>query len=263
MDAKSDVIVIKIGGKPATNDAVQRLFAGDLSVLAASSRVVIVHGGGAEVSRVSKALGLEPEFRDGIRMTTPAEMDIVDMVLAGKVNKEITRRFISCGVSAFGLSGVDGSLFTGRSLGTAEENRTGHVASVDTRPLDVLLAAGYVPVIASVSIDNAGNGININADEAALDIATALSAHSLLFLSDIPGIILGGNVASTLTEADIEREITAGTISGGMIPKARSSAAALRRGVREIVIGEFNVAGDLERLLSGRQGTRINQEQLA
>ena len=263
MQAKSDIIVIKIGGKPATNDAVQRLFAGELAAVSANSRVVIVHGGGAEVSRVSKALGLDPVFKDGIRMTTAAEMDIVDMVLAGKVNKEIARRFISCGVAAFGLSGVDGGLFTGRSVGSVQENRTGHVASVNVRPLEVLLAADYVPVIASVSTDDTGNGININADEVALDIAAALGARSLLFLSDIPGIILDGNVASALTETDIEREITAGTISGGMIPKARSSAAALRRGVREIVIGEFNETGDLQRLLNGRQGTRIHQEQLA
>jgi acetylglutamate kinase len=254
---EQDVIAIKIGGKPAGDDATQRIFARELAQLQAGHRIVVIHGGGAEVSRITKTFGLQPVFKDGIRMTSAAEMEIVDMVLAGKVNKEIVRRFQSCGVPAFGFSGADGPLFTGESVDAVAQNRTGHVKKVDRKPLDLLMDGGYVPVIASVSVDDAGNALNINADEAALDVAAALHARSLLFLSDTPGIILDTTVAPQLTEAEIEREIGAGAISGGMIPKARSSIAALKRGVEQIIIGEFNEYGDLARLLDGSQGTRI------
>ncbi len=254
---KDDIVAVKIGGRPATDDAGQRLFARELAAELSNCRVAIVHGGGAEVSRVSKLLGLEPTFRDGIRMTSPAEMEIVDMVLAGRVNKEIVRRLQSCGVPAFGLCGADGSLFTATSVDDTERNRTAHVARVDPRPLMLLLDAGYVPVIASVSQDDAGRGLNVNADEAALDIAAALGARTLLFLSDTPGIIISGEVARRLTEREIEEAIASRAITGGMIPKARSSVAALKRGVSEIIIGEYRSEGDLSALLGGRSGTHI------
>jgi acetylglutamate kinase len=253
----NDIVTIKIGGKPATDDAGQRLFARELSSLLPRYRVVVVHGGGAEVSRVSKLFGLEPVFRNGIRMTTPAEMEVVDMVLAGKVNKQIVRRFHASGVPAFGLSGTDGRLFSGASVEEAERNRTAHVSGVDVRPLDILLGGGYVPVIASVSEDEAGRGLNVNADEAALEIAVALKARTLLFLSDIPGILISGETARRLDEREIEEAISSEAITGGMIPKARSSVAALERGVSEIVIGEYRAEGDLEKLLSGKTGTHI------
>ncbi|HUX13053.1 MAG TPA: acetylglutamate kinase [Spirochaetia bacterium] len=252
-----DIVAVKIGGRPATDDAGQRLFARELASELLNCRVVVVHGGGAEVSRVSKLLGLEPTFRDGIRMTSPAEMDVVDMVLAGKVNKEIVRRFRSCGVHAFGLCGADGGLFTGTSVDSVDRNRTAHVAGVDPRPLSILLDAGYVPVVASVSQDVAGWGLNVNADEAALEIAAALQARTLLFLSDTPGIVISGEVARRLTEREIEDAIASQAITGGMIPKARSSVAALKRGVSEIIIGEYRSTGDLSALLGGRSGTHI------
>jgi len=254
--AKS-VIVIKIGGRPATDDAGQRLFAAELSAALSRHRIVVVHGGGAEVSRVSRLFGLDPVFKDGIRMTTPEEMDVVDMVLAGKVNKEIVRRFHSCGVPAFGLSGADGPLFTGTSVEQVSTNRTAHVKTVDPRPLELLLEGGYVPVVASVSQDADGWGLNVNADEAALETAVALKAGKLIYLSDIPGIQIGGKTAERLDERQIEQAIAAEGITGGMIPKARSSVAALKRGVSEIVIGEYRSEGDLAKLLSGGAGTHI------
>jgi len=251
------IIVIKMGGRPATDDAGQRLFAGELAAILSSYLVVVVHGGGAEVSRVSRIFGLEPVFKDGIRMTTPAEMDVVDMVLAGKLNKEIVRRFHVRGVPAFGLSGVDGPVFTGTSVEQVSSNRTAHVTEVDPRPLELLLQAGYVPVVASVSQDVEGWGLNVNADEAALETAVALRAEKLIYLSDVPGIMINGNRAARLDEREIEQAIAAEGITGGMIPKARSSVAALKRGVSEIVIGEYRSEGDLEKLLGGDAGTHI------
>lgn len=251
------IVTIKIGGKPATQDGTQRLLAAEIRSLLPSCRFVIVHGGGAEVSRISRALGYEPTFRDGVRMTTPGEMDIVDMVLAGKVNKEMVRRMASCGVRAFGLSGADGALITGESIGNPAENRTGRVTSISPLALEALASAGFVPVISTVASDSAGNGLNINADEAALDIAAAVGAEKLIFFSDIPGVMKDGVVLESLDEGRIEAEIAAGTISGGMIPKVRSSLNALKKGVREIIIGEYLKQGDLKAFLTRAAGTTI------
>lgn len=251
------VVVIKIGGRPATQDTTQRVLGNEICAMLAGVQFVIVHGGGAEVSRVSRALGFEPVFRDGIRMTTPGEMEIVDMVLAGKVNKEMVRRLTTCGVPAFGISGADGGLIVGESVGAIGDNRTGTVRTVDARPLELLVGAGFTPVISSVATDGAGTGLNINADEAALDIAAAMRAERLIFFSDIPGVLKNGEVIRTLTAERAEAEIAEGTISGGMIPKVRSSVAALQKGVGAIVIGEYRNEGDLAAFVAGSSGTSI------
>lgn len=256
----AEYVIVKIGGKPANDLGTLDALVADIGALAKSGGVVpvLVHGGGAEVTELSKRLGLEPTFVGGKRQTSPAEMQIVEAVLAGNVNGRILRRFWAAGVPAVGLGGADAGLFTAASVDPAADNRTG--AIVETRPRVVadLGAAGYVAVVSSVSCDADGSGaLNINADDAAMALAVALRARCLVFLSDIPGILKDGRVLLKVTPELAESEIAAGTISGGMIPKVRSSLGALERGVGRVVIGGFQAAGDLARFLAGESGTSM------
>ncbi len=256
------VEVLKIGGKAAEEDGALRELALDLKDRQqAGRRPLLVHGGGAEVSRLSRQLGIEPVFHQGVRVTSPEEMDIVEMILCGKVGKRLVRLFQSCGLPAVGLSGADGKIFTGRPLGRIleRETRTGNVGRVDPGLLGVLLAAGYLPVVAPTTCDQSGVGVNINADTVAFELACALGSSSLLFLSDIPGVLSGGQVLSRLNRAGVREAIRDGTITGGMIPKANAALEALGRGVGRVVIGQYGGRGSLAALLQGGQGTTFEE----
>ena len=258
--SEKPVVLLKIGGRAAEPEAMAHL-AREMSALDGKYTFVFVHGGGAEVSRISGIFGLTPQFVNGVRMTTFPEMEVVDMVLAGKMNKDITRLFRKEGLNALGLSGSDGGLFTGKALD--EQSHTGKVTAVNAGLLRLLTAEGYVPVVSSTSMEPGGKSLNINADEAALALAEALPADLLVFISDIPGILKPSEdksapgVLSTLDSEGIRREIEAGVITGGMIPKVESSRQALTSGVGAVVIGDYSRGGDLEALLAGRKGTKI------
>lgn len=255
IEMEQKIICVKIGGRAATETEALKTLIGDMKELSKDYAFILVHGGGAEVTRVSRAFGIEPEFKNGIRITSREEMDIVEMVLSGKMNKYIVRTFASCGMTAVGLCGADAGLFTGESL--SEDTRTGRIQSVQRKILDLLLGASIVPVVSSTSMDSSGDALNINADEAALAIAAEMKADGFLFLSDIDGIMKEGTIIRELSEDRAEREIAAGTIGGGMIPKVRSSISGLKAGIRAIVIGQYKGKGDLSRLLGGEAGTRI------
>lgn len=256
MNAEPRPTCIKIGGRAAADEATFDSLVGEIAARADSTSFIVVHGGGAEVTRLSERLGISSVFENGVRMTSPAEMEIVDMVLAGKMNKAVVRRFLAHGVGAVGLSGSDGGLVIGSPLGS--ETRTGRVAKVDPRILLLLGRDGYVPVIASTASTTDGTALNINADEVALALATATRAEVLLFLSDTPGIMdREGKILDSVDEQSAEAQIASGVISGGMIPKVRSAAQALKAGVGAIVIGQYERSGDLEKLLDGRLGTRV------
>lgn len=252
-------IVVKIGGRLAAEAGLVRGLAEELKALGQALRPVLVHGGGAEVTELSRTLGAEPVFREGIRITSPREMDIVEMVLSGKTNKRLVRLLQSAGLDAVGLSGADGGLMRGESLGEVDgtPTRTGEIRLVCPDLVELLLEQGYLPVISPVSMDSAGGALNVNADTAALEVACALKSGTLLFLSDIPGIRMGDRVADCLTETESLQAVLDGQITGGMIPKVRSSLAALRRGVGQIIIGEHAGRGSLRELLEGRRGTRL------
>ena len=256
------VVLLKIGGRMAEEEPALREFALDLKDLGqAGSLPVLVHGGGAEVSRLSRELGIEPVFHEGVRVTSPEEMDIVEMILCGRVGKRLVRLFQSCGLPAVGLSGADGRTFTGRSLGRIleRETRTGNVEKVDTALLEVLLGAGFFPVLSSTTADEAGVGVNINADTVAFELACALGSSSLLFLSDIPGVLSGGKVLARLDRAGAHEAIRDGTITGGMIPKATAALEALKKGVGRVVIGQYGGRGSLTALLQGGLGTTFEE----
>lgn len=251
------VITVKIGGRTTEDLEQLRPFAADLKDLMAGHYPLIVHGGGAEVTRISKQLGFEPRFHEGIRITLSEEMDVVEMILSGKVNKHLVRFFQSCGLPAVGLCGADGKTFSGRTLGTVEgkETRTGNVAEVDPRLLAALFTAGFLPVLSSTSMDKRGVGVNINADAVAFEVSCKLNSDSLVFISDIPGVLKDGQVLKSLSRDEVRREIAAGTISGGMIPKATSAVEALKHGVGQVIIGQYCERGSLRALLEGGMGT--------
>lgn len=252
------IVTIKIGGRCAEQPELLSALAAEMRSLSAHHHFLLVHGGGGEVSRLSRRLGLEPQFREGIRLTTAAEMELVEMVLSGSVNKRLVRLFRSQGLNAVGLCGADGGLLTGSPLPEGGGcTRTGRIDSVDPELPALLVAKGYFPVLSPTAADSLGEGLNINADTAAFAVAAALGCETLLFLSDIPGILKQGRQLASLDPAGVEAEIAAGTISGGMIPKVKSAVKALSRGVRQIIIGEYREPGALAALLAGRLGTRI------
>ncbi|MFQ3621487.1 MAG: acetylglutamate kinase [Spirochaetales bacterium] len=250
--------VLKMGGRAASSAETLGVLIEELKELQTEYRFVFVHGGGAEVTKVSEVFGLKPVFRNGLRQTSAAEMDIVDMVLAGKMNKGLVRQFAFRGVRAVGICGADGDLFLAEPLEAG--SRTGRITRVDLQVLILLLGGGYLPVVASVSRDRDGAGLNINADEVALELAKALKAKALLYLSDIPGVLKEGQVLARIDSSLAQQEMQAGVISGGMIPKITSSLEALKTGVGFVSIGEYQKQGDLRALLVGKQGTRIEEK---
>ena len=256
-------IVIKIGGKAAEQTAELAALCNEMRVLSREHRLILVHGGGAEVTAVSRRLGIEAVFHDGVRVTSPEEMDIVDMVLAGKINKQLVRLLRTRGVNAVGLSGSDGGIFTGRAVragsvvqGSAQ-TRTGEITATDDQLLVLLLSNGYLPVISSTSMDAEGQGLNINADAAAFGMAARMGASALVFLSDIPGILSEGSIVQALSAEEARGLIAKGVIKGGMIPKVTASLEAMNGGVQKVIIGQYEGAGSLGRLLEGKQGTRL------
>ncbi len=250
-----DIVVVKTGGKAASDMGAMEALFKEMKALSSKYAFILVHGGGAELSRISKIFNLEPVFKDGVRLTTPPEMEIADMVLAGKMNKLLVRLGNASGCKAVGLSGCDGCIFTGKAV--SDVSHTGKVTAVDASLLSLLLEQGYLPVVSSVSMEKEGKALNINADEAALAVSEAMKASKLFFISDIPGVLKDGKVITLLTEAQADAEIASEVISGGMIPKVRSSVKALKNGVKEISIGEYKVSGDLEKTIERKIGTSI------
>jgi len=251
------VVCIKIGGRVATDEKTLAVFIQELKGLRDDHNFVLVHGGGAEISRISAVFNIVPVFSNGVRVTRSEEMDIVDMVLAGKVNKQLVRQLYAGGVKAVGLSGVDGPTVIGEAI--APDTQTGRPKRAAPELLSNLLNGRLVPVVAPVSMDENGAPLNINADDVTLAIAAALPAAWLVFISDIPGILKNEKVIAGISPAETEKEITAGVITGGMIPKVRASAGALEDGVKYVVIGGYERKGDLQSLLDGRSGTTIRR----
>lgn len=186
-------------------------------------------------------------------------MHVVEAVLAGNVNSRLLRRALAQNIKAVGLSGLDAGLFWSQSIDAQAGSKTGAIVSVDTQLLDELCRLSYMPIISSISCDQAGtSALNINADDAAMALAVAVKAEALIYLSDIAGILKDGQVISSINKAQAEAEIAKGVISGGMIPKVRYSLAALDRGVGKVIIAGFNKKGDLLDLLSGKAGTSLH-----
>ncbi|MFP4551977.1 MAG: acetylglutamate kinase [Spirochaetales bacterium] len=258
------IVVIKLGGTAAgQNEAIQSLAA---ELAGYDANVILVHGGGKEVSALSERLGHTPLFENGVRMTSEAEMDVVEMVLSGLANKRLVRLLLAAGLPAVGISGADGGLVTGTPVPDAlgKPSRTGSVAGVRFALLGSLLAAGYLPVVAPPASSSEFTALNINADDVAFAIAEAANASCMLFLSDVPGVMVDGAVVSTLTPSECKTHINSGAISGGMIPKINNALTAVAEGVNRVVIGNYegheNTKGELVELIVGNKGTVITAD---
>ena len=260
MTADKPLIVVKVGGRAAEDEKLIFNLGREFKNLAEEgNRLLLVHGGGVTISELQRKYDVEPEFFDGLRQTPPKEMPLVDMALAGAVNKRLVRRLRSLGVEAWGVCGADAGIISAVSVsGRPSENRTGRVTLVNTSPLEILWRSGYFPVLAPPSADKNGYGINVNADEAALAMAESLKASHLVFISDVPGVLDQGAVIHRLSPKTAKDKIDKGVISGGMIPKVQSAVNALQQGVGAVIIGDYVNPGDLRDLLSASPGTCIN-----
>jgi acetylglutamate kinase len=253
------IITIKIGGAPAGDENLIRSLASEMKSYSDSIRFIVIHGGGAEVTELSRRFGIEPVFQDGLRVTSKEEMKIVDKVLSGLINKRLVRIFQTCGFNAVGLSGSDGKLFVSKSSGECNgcPSHTGVIEKVRPGLVELLLAHNYLPVIASTSMDEDGLPLNINADDVAFNLSTEMKVSGIVFFSDIPGILKNGALLKRLSPDEVKAELSAGTIKGGMIPKVKASMEALEKGVGKIIIGDYTGSGSLKQLLSGERGTEI------
>jgi acetylglutamate kinase len=257
--------VIKCGG--STLSALSDAFYAELCSLHREGwKPVIVHGGGPAISEALEKFGIETEFVGGLRKTTEPVLDIVEMVLAGSINKEVVRRILRAGGSAIGLSGTDGNLLRAEKIKTEQDiGFVGEVEDVNVDLIRMLLENGHIPVVAPVGIGADGQRYNINADTAAGAVASALGVTRLIVVTDVPGILkpVGQNkeLVPVATERDIQEMIDSGVIYGGMIPKVKAALKCLHGDVKEVVIVDGGEEGVLGRLLNGEKiGTRIVRE---
>ena len=254
MNTPPPPILLKVGGNEIDDE---RFLAGFVAAVAGLSRtipLIIVHGGGKEIGELHQQLDVPFEFVDGLRVTTPDSLRLVEMVLSGLVNTRLTRWLVNGGVQALGVSGVDLGLVraeplrpNGRDIGFV-----GRVVRVQAEPLHRLLVGGITPVISPISLGLDGQSYNVNADQVAAAVAVAAGASRLVFVSNVPGVLLDGAVTAGLTIDQVEAHIASGQISGGMIPKVRSAVEAVQAGVPAAVIT------DLAGLAEGR-GTVISE----
>lgn len=230
-------IVIKYGGAAMKDGSLKSKVVRDIVFLSCVGvRPVVIHGGGPEINTWLGKLGIEAQFKDGLRVTNADTMDVVEMVLAGRVNKEIVSLINQAGGSAVGLCGKDGNLVTARRVDNTDVGFVGEVSSVDIGVIKSLVDGGYVPIISSVAADITGQAHNINADTIAGEIAAALEAEKLILLTDTAGILRDYKDPSTLIDRlDIQQArdlIADGTVGGGMIPKVSCCVRSLAQGVK-------------------------------
>lgn len=234
------VIVIKYGGNAMINEQLKEQVMEDIALLwLIGVKVVLIHGGGPEINDLMNKLGKKPEFVDGLRVTDKETVDIVQMVLAGKVNKSLVTLLQMKGGHAIGLSGMDGGLIEAET----KDERLGYVGRITKirpQPVEALLEKNYIPVISTVASDKQGNVYNINGDTAAAYVAGALGAERLLMMTDIAGVLRDKDDPSSLIPELTVREAAKlreeGVISGGMIPKVDCCIEALREGVKNVTI---------------------------
>jgi acetylglutamate kinase len=267
------VVVVKYGGHAMVEEGLKQSFALDIILMKfVGMNPIVVHGGGPQIGDLLKRLSIDSEFVDGMRVTDRQTMDVVEMVLVGKVNKEIVNLLNRNGGRAVGLSGKDGQLITARKMKYVKRRgddqppeivdmgMVGEIASVNNQVLTTLIQNGFIPVIAPVGGDEEGQTYNINADLVAGHLAASLKARKLVLLTDTEGVIdQEGRLVSTLGMEDAARLMDQGTIKGGMIPKVNCCLMALKDGVKKahILDGRKDHAILLEIFTKGGVGTEI------
>lgn len=234
------IIVVKYGGNAMINEDLKKAVMGDIVLLSLIGvKVVLVHGGGPEISDMLKKVGKKSEFVNGLRVTDAETADIVQMVLAGKVNKSLVNLLQNTGGKAIGLSGADGHMIEATQL-NPELGFVGEISNINVDIINDVLEKGYIPVISTVGCDKEGNVYNINADTAASGIAGKLKAESLISMTDISGLLRDKDDPASLIPYVVASEapklVRDGIISGGMIPKVECCIEAIRQGVKKVFI---------------------------
>ena len=236
-------VVIKYGGAALVNEEIKSTIIKDIALMKfVGFKPVVVHGGGKDINKALERVGIEPQFKDGLRVTDEETMEVVQEVLVGKVNKSLVTELCLQGINAVGVCGKDSGFMkvkkatpNGLDLGLV-----GEVTEVDTTLINTLLDNDFVPVISTVGVDEEGNSYNVNADYAAVAVAGALNAEKLVFITDVAGVMRDVNdpnsVISTTNTAEINELIADGTIAGGMIPKVQCCLAGVNAGVKNVHI---------------------------
>ena len=246
-------VVIKIGGSLAVDEEKLSDFVTAVSSLSRDEyRLCVVHGGGKDINENIALLSEKPTFIEGLRVTTPNIMKMVEMTLSGHVNKKLVRLFLGNNCPAIGISGVDGALFEVEKRKSEHDlGLVGDICKVNPKIVHDLWNAGWTSIISPISL-GAGLSWNVNADTAASELATALEADQFILVSDVPGVLDNDKkVMANLDEAAVERLIAEGVISGGMIPKVRESIKSLRRGLKSIHIVGWKDAEHLKKQING------------
>jgi len=245
--------LLKVGGAELEEGPVLASLVQAIRRLSERGPLIVVHGGGPDIARLQKRLGISPTYVEGLRVTDSASLQVAEMVLSGTVNKRLTARLVNQGVQAIGLSGVDGGLLRARKLQhpKGDLGRVGEITAVNKGLLRGLLRQGLVPVISPISLGDDGYPFNVNADHVALAIGNALTVEELIFVTDVPGVMRKDRLLSRLSAREAVALIDDGVIYGGMIPKVRAALDAVQNGVGAVRIT------NLEGLLVGNAGTWI------
>ncbi len=258
-------IVIKYGGSVMEKDILRKAVFRDIALLASVGvRPIIVHGGGPEINNWLIKLKIKPKFESGLRVTDEKTMEIVEMVLMGRVNKQIVRGINETGAISIGLSGLDGNLIQARKLKSSTHGFVGDISKVNSNILDPLIDKGYIPVISSIGSTNNGISLNINADYVAGEIAAAINAEKLILLTDTPGILKDLNNPKSLIRninlKEARKYIEENIISDGMKPKTECCIRAIAQGVKatHIIDGRIEHALLLEIFTDTGKGTMIS-----
>jgi len=234
-------VVVKFGGQAMHEEGIIRSIAEDIILMRyVGIKPVIVHGGGEAISRFMQRLGIKPKFIEGNRITDKSTIEIVEMVLAGKTNKEIVALLNSCGGKAVGIEGKDGQLILARRTPEKKLGLVGEVEKINPEILEVLEKEGFIPVVAPVGISKEGETLNINADTVAAEVAGALKAEKLIFLTDVEGILEDPSspesLIPTVTLQNIKKMLEEGKIQKGMVAKVKACQRALMKGVKKVHI---------------------------
>lgn len=259
-------VVIKYGGNAMVNEQLKQQVMEDICLLwLIGVRVVLIHGGGPEISQTMKQFGKESVFVNGLRVTDKETVDIVQMVLAGKVNKTLVNLLQMKGGHAVGLSGIDGGILEA-TIKDEALGYVGKITKVRPQPIEDLLEKHYIPVISTIASDRQGNTYNINGDTAAAYIAGALNAECLIMMTDIAGLLMDKDDPSTLipmvTVSEAKKLFDTGVISGGMIPKVECCMEAIDKGVRHVVMMDGRVPHSIlmELLTDEGAGTMVRRD---
>ncbi len=243
------IVVIKYGGNAMINEELKQAVIGDVVLLSlVGVKVVLVHGGGPEITDTLKRMNIETRFENGLRVTDKECANVAMMVLAGKINKQLVNLLENTGGKSIGISGIDGHMLQAKML-DEKLGFVGKITKVDTTPIKDLLEKGYIPVVSTVGCDDEGNVYNINADTAAAKIAADLKAESLISMTDICGILRDTSDPTSLIKVikteEVQELLDSGIISGGMIPKVQCCTDAIKEGVKKVFIIDGRVPHSL------------------